>query len=58
MAIPASDESNIIDGQETNLRLIVYPILAALVIIVGGLSYYYYQQAERDTAEADARGTR
>jgi len=55
MAIPASDESNIIDGQEINLRLIVYPILAAVVLIAGGFGYYYYQQAQRDIAEANAR---
>jgi predicted negative regulator of RcsB-dependent stress response len=55
MAIPVSDESNIIDGQETNLRLIVYPILAAVVLIAGGFGFYYYQQAQRDIAEANAR---
>jgi predicted negative regulator of RcsB-dependent stress response len=55
MATQESDDSNIIDGQEINLRLIVYPILAAVVIIAGGLGFYYSQQLQRDKAEADAR---
>jgi predicted negative regulator of RcsB-dependent stress response len=55
MATLESDDSNIIDGQEINLRLIVYPILAAIIIIAGGVGYYYYQQNERDIAEANAR---
>jgi predicted negative regulator of RcsB-dependent stress response len=55
MAILESDDSNIIDGKEINLRVIVYPILAAAVIIVGGFGYYYYQQNQREMAEADAR---
>jgi predicted negative regulator of RcsB-dependent stress response len=55
MATLESNDSNIIDGQEINLRLIVYPILAIIVIVVGGLTYYYYQQNKRDAAEADAR---
>jgi len=55
MATLATDDSNIIDGQEINLRLVVYPILAIIVIVVGGLSIYYYQQNQRDIAEATAR---
>jgi len=55
MATLESDDSNIIDGQEINLRLIVYPLLAIIVIVLGGLGYYYYQQNQRDLAEAAAR---
>jgi len=55
MATLATDESNILDAETLNWRLIVYPILAALVIVVGGLGYYYYQQTQREQLEASAR---
>ena len=55
MATLESDDSNIIDGETINWRLIVYPVLAALIIICGGFGYYYYQQNQRDMAEAEAR---
>jgi tetratricopeptide (TPR) repeat protein len=55
MAILHSDESNILDAETINWRLVVYPILAALVIVAGGFGYYYYQQNERDQAEDTAR---
>jgi len=55
MATQQLDDANIIDGETINLRLIVYPILAVLVIVLGGLGYYYNQQVQRETAEASAR---
>jgi len=55
MATQELDDANVIDGETINLRLIVYPILAALVIVLGGLGYYYNQQVQRQAAEANAR---
>src|SRR5271163_961612 len=55
MATLESDDSNILDAETTNWRLIVYPILAALVIVVGGFGYYYYLQNQRDQLETTAR---
>jgi predicted negative regulator of RcsB-dependent stress response len=55
MAILESDDSNILDAETINWRLIVYPILAALVVAVGGLGYYYYLQNQREQFEASAR---
>ena len=55
MATLASEDSNILDVETTNWRLVVYPILAALVVVVGGLGYYYYLQDQREQLEASAR---
>jgi tetratricopeptide (TPR) repeat protein len=55
MATLESDDSNIIDGHTINLRLIVYPVLAAVVLILGGIGIYYYQQNQREQNEANAR---
>lgn len=55
MAIPESHDSNILDAETINVRLIVYPILAAAVLVVGGFGYYYYQQNQRAETEAQAR---
>jgi len=55
MATLESDDSNIIDAETTNWRLIVYPILAVLVVVTGGFGYYYYLQNQRDQLEATAR---
>jgi predicted negative regulator of RcsB-dependent stress response len=55
MAILQSDEANILDAEEFNWRLIVYPVLAVLVILVGGFGYYYYLQSQREQLEANAR---
>jgi predicted negative regulator of RcsB-dependent stress response len=55
MAILQTDESNILDAETFNWRLIVYPILAAAVVVVGGFGYYYYLQTQRDQLEASAR---
>jgi predicted negative regulator of RcsB-dependent stress response len=55
MATLESDDSNILDAGTVNWRLVVYPILAALVVVVGGLGYYYYLQKQREQLEASAR---
>jgi predicted negative regulator of RcsB-dependent stress response len=55
MATLESDDSNIIDGETINLRLVIYPIVAAVVLILGGFGYYYYQQNQREINEANAR---
>jgi predicted negative regulator of RcsB-dependent stress response len=55
MAILQTDEANIIDAENFNWRLVVYPLLAILIIGVLGLSYYLYQQNAREEMEASAR---
>ena len=50
-----SDDSNILDAEPFNWRLIVYPILAALVVVVGGIGDYFYLQNQREQLEASAR---
>ena len=55
MAILQTDEANILDAETINWRLVVYPILAALVVAVGGFSYYYYLQNQREELETSAR---
>ena len=55
MATLESDEANILDAETVNWRLVVYPILAALIVVVGGLGYYYYLQNQREQLEATAR---
>jgi predicted negative regulator of RcsB-dependent stress response len=55
MATLESGDSNILDAETINWRLIIYPILAALVVAVGGLGYYYYLQNQREQLEASAR---
>ena len=55
MATLESDDSNILDAETINWRLVVYPILAALVVVVGGLGYYYYLQDQREQLEVSAR---
>jgi predicted negative regulator of RcsB-dependent stress response len=55
MATLQTDDSNILDAETINWRLIVYPILAAVVIVVGGFAYYYYEISQREQFEASAR---
>jgi hypothetical protein len=45
MATLDSDDANILDAETINWRLIVYPILAALIVVVGALGYYFYLQS-------------
>src|SRR5471032_1813982 len=55
MATLATDDSNILDAETINWRLVVYPIFAVLVVVVGGFGYYYYLQGQREELEASAR---
>jgi predicted negative regulator of RcsB-dependent stress response len=55
MATLESSDSNILDAEAINWRLIVYPLLAVVLLIAGGFFYYYYQQNQRDLVEAQAR---
>lgn len=54
MATTEFDERNILEGQEVNWRLIVYPILAGLVVLLGGFGIYYYVLNQREQAEEQA----
>lgn len=55
MATQAFGDSNLIDAETVNWRLIVYPVLAAIVLIMGGFIYYYYLQNQREQLEIQAR---
>lgn len=55
MATLESNDSNILDAEDTNWWLIVGPLLAVAVLIAGGFFYYYYEQNQRDLVEAQAR---
>jgi predicted negative regulator of RcsB-dependent stress response len=55
MAIPESADANIIDVEAVNWRMIVYPVVLAIVLLLGGFGYYYYQLEQRNETEAQAR---
>jgi predicted negative regulator of RcsB-dependent stress response len=55
MATLESDERNIIEADEVNWRLIVYPILAVAIVVIGGFGIYSYQLHQREEAEMQAR---
>src|SRR5271163_3706045 len=50
-----TDESNILDAETINWRLIVYPLVVVLVVGAGVLGYYYFQMSQREQAEDTAR---
>jgi predicted negative regulator of RcsB-dependent stress response len=54
MASLESDELNIIEAEEINWRLIVYPVLVIAVLLLGGFGIYYYQLNQREQAEEQA----
>lgn len=54
MATLGSDDSNILDADTINWRLVVYPVVAAVVLILGGFGYYYYLQSQREEHETQA----
>jgi predicted negative regulator of RcsB-dependent stress response len=56
MATLESDERNIVEADEVNWRMIVYPILAVAIVAVGGFGIYSYQLHQREEAEMQARG--
>jgi predicted negative regulator of RcsB-dependent stress response len=55
MATLEQNEANILDAETINWRVVVYPLLAALVIVVGGFGYYYNLQYQREQLETTAR---
>ncbi len=55
MATLEREDANIIDAEETNWRLIVYPALVVVIVVVGVLAYYYYVQSQRQELETAAR---
>jgi predicted negative regulator of RcsB-dependent stress response len=54
MASLESDERNIIEAEEINWRLIVFPILILAVIVLGGFALYYYHLNQQEQAEQSA----
>jgi predicted negative regulator of RcsB-dependent stress response len=54
MAILESDERNIIEADEFNWRLVVYPILVVVAALLIGFGIYYYQLNQREQAEEAA----
>jgi predicted negative regulator of RcsB-dependent stress response len=55
MATLESDERNIVEADEVNWRMIVYPIVLVIVVLLGGFGYYYYQLNQREQEETQAR---
>ncbi len=55
MATLESNDSNILDAETINWRLVVYPIVAAVILLLGGFGYYYYLQSQRELLETQAR---
>jgi predicted negative regulator of RcsB-dependent stress response len=54
MASLESDERNIIEAEEINWRLIVYPVLILAVVVLGGFALYYYYLNQQEQAEQSA----
>jgi predicted negative regulator of RcsB-dependent stress response len=54
MASLASDERNIIEAEEFNWRLVVYPIIAIVALLLVGFGTYYYELNQREQAEESA----
>lgn len=55
MATLDSGDSNILDAEAINWRLVVYPLLLVVVIVIGGFGYYFNQLNEREQREIQAR---
>jgi len=55
MATLDINEANLVDAEEINWRLIVWPVVAVLILVVGGFAFYYYQQNQREQTELAAR---
>ncbi|MCE0483868.1 MAG: tetratricopeptide repeat protein [Methylacidiphilales bacterium] len=55
MATLGTDDSNILEAEPINWRLVVYPLALAAIVLLGGFGYYYYAQMQRDALEAQAR---
>jgi hypothetical protein len=55
MANLDTPESNILDAEAVNWRLIVYPLLALFILLFGGTGIYFYLQGQREAQENAAR---
>ena len=54
MASLESDERNIIEAEEFNWRLVVYPVLVVVAALLIGFGTYYYRMNQREQAEEAA----
>lgn len=54
MASLESDERNIVEVEDFNWRLVVYPALVIVAALLIGFGLYYYQLNQRDQAEEAA----
>ena len=54
MATLDQDDANLLDAETVNWRLIVYPLLVAVIVVAGGLGLYYYQITQREELETTA----
>ncbi|HEY0257766.1 MAG TPA: tetratricopeptide repeat protein [Candidatus Methylacidiphilales bacterium] len=54
MATLGPDDSNILDAEAINWRLVVYPLVTVVVLVLGGFGYYYSVQSEREQRESQA----
>jgi hypothetical protein len=55
MATSDTPDSNILDAEAVNWRLIVYPLLALFILLFGGAGLYFYLQGQREAQENAAR---
>jgi tetratricopeptide (TPR) repeat protein len=55
MATLDSPDPNILDAEEVNWRIFVYPLVGLMILLLGGLGLYFYLQNERAEHEAAAR---
>ena len=55
MATLETQDTNILDADAVNWRLIAYPLVGLIVVVLGGLGIYYYLQGQRQAHEALAR---
>jgi predicted negative regulator of RcsB-dependent stress response len=57
MATLGPDDSNIINAETLNWRLVVYPVVIAIALLLGGFGYYSYllnKQERRETQASEA----
>jgi tetratricopeptide (TPR) repeat protein len=54
MASLESDERNIMEVEEFNWRLVVYPLLALVAAVLIGFAVYYYHLSQHEQAEEQA----
>jgi len=49
-----ADDSNILDAETINWRMVAYPIVVAVVVLFCGFGYYYYQQSVKEQLASQA----